>query len=389
MTARRPALVAGLVGAAAVGAAATVSLTGGQARPPAPTLPRLTTATVTRATLSESALAEGTLGYGASAPVVNALAGTYTWLPAPARTVRPGQVLYRIDNAPVVLLRGSVPAWRPFQLGMTSGPDVRQLSAALIAEHFATGLLTAPGDAYTWATAAAVERWQAAHGLTQTGQIPLGQVVFLPGAVRVGAWQVAVGGAAQPGQEPYLVTTDRRIVTVPLNSDLPVIRVGQSVGIVLPSQASTAGVVSSIGPLPPTASASAAGSGSTGSGSAGGGSAGSGSAGSGSAGSGSAGTTVAQSATSFLFITPVSPAATGTGDGVAVQVSLTIQVARNVLSAPVSALLALAGGGYGVEVVLPSGAHRLIGVHTGIFASGLVQVSGADLTAGTKVVVSQ
>jgi hypothetical protein len=72
-----------------------------------------------------------------------------------------------------------------------------------------------------------------------------------------------------------------------------------------------------------------------------------------------------------------------------VQVSLAIQVARDVLSAPVSALLALAGGGYGVQVVLPSGAHRLIGVHTGIFASGLVQVSGAGLTAGTKVVVSQ
>ena len=384
MTARRPVLVAGLVGAAAVGAAATVSLTGGQARPLTATLPRLTTATVTRATLSESALAEGSLGYGPSAPVVNALTGTYTWLPAPGRIVRAGQVLYRIDNAPVVLLRGSVPAWRPFQLGMTSGPDVRQLSAALIAEHFATGLLTAPSDAYTWATAATVERWQAAHGLTQTGQIPLGQVVFLQGAVRVGAWQVAVGSAAQPGQEPYLVTTDRRVVTVPLTSDMPVVRVGQSVGIVLPSQASTAGAVSSIGPLPPTASTSGAGSGSRSGG--GGGSAGS--AGSGSS-DGSGGTTVTQSATSFLFITPVSPAATGTGDGVAVQVSLTIEVARDVLSAPVSALLALAGGGYGVEVVLPSGAHRLIGVHTGIFASGLVQVSGAGLTAGTKVVVSQ
>ena len=71
------------------------------------------------------------------------------------------------------------------------------------------------------------------------------------------------------------------------------------------------------------------------------------------------------------------------------QVSLAVQVAQDVLSAPVSALLALAGGGYGVEIVLPSGAHRVIGVRTGIFASGLVQVSGAGLTAGTKVVVSQ
>lgn len=364
MTGRRPVLVTGLVGAAAVGAAATVTLTGGQASSAAPPLPRLTTATVTRTTLSESALAEGTLGDGASAPVVNELTGTYTWLPAPATTIRPGRVLYRIDDQPVVLLRGSVPAWRSFELGMTNGPDVRQLSAALIAEHFATGLLTTPTNAYTWATAIAVERWQAAHGLTQTGQIPLGQVIFLPGAIRVGAWQVASGTAAQPGQEPYLVTTDRRVVTVPVTPGMPTVRVGQSVSIILPSQAPTPGVVSSIGPLPPTTSTSASGNGGTG-------------------GSAAAG------ATSFLFIAPVSPAATGAGDGVAVQVSLTIEVARNVLSAPVSALLALAGGGFGVEVVLPSGAHRLIGVHTGIFASGLVQVSGAGLTAGTKVVVSQ
>jgi hypothetical protein len=42
-----------------------------------------------------------------------------------------------------------------------------------------------------------------------------------------------------------------------------------------------------------------------------------------------------------------------------------------------------------VEVVLPSGAHRLVGVHTGIYASGLVQISASGLTAGTKVVVSQ
>jgi hypothetical protein len=368
VTAKRPVLVAGLVGAAAVGAAAAVSLTGAQATPAAAPLPRLTTATVTRTTLTESALTGGTLGYGDSTPVINALAGTYTWLPGPGRIVRSSQVLYRVDDAPVVLLRGSVPAWRPFELGMTSGPDIRQLSAALIAGHFATGLLTAPTDQYTWPTAVAVERWQAAHGLTQTGQIPLGQVAFLPGAVRVGAWQVAPGGAAQPGQEPYLVTTDRRVVTVQVTPDMPVVRVGQPVSIILPSQAATPGRVASIGPLPATASPGTAVNGGAG---------------------GSGGSTAAQGATSFLFIVPVSPAATGTGDGVAVQVSLAIQVARGVLSAPVSALLALAGGGYGVEIVLPSGAHRLVGVHTGLFASGLVQVSGAGLTAGTRVVVSQ
>ena len=369
MTARRPALVAGLAGAAAVGAAATVSLSGGQASPAAPQFPRLATATVSRSTLTESVLTEGTLGYQASAPVINAMTGIYTWLPVPGQTIRPGHALYQVDGQPVFLLAGRVPAWRSFELGMTSGPDVWQLTAALIAGHFAAGLLTAPSDEFTWATAAAVERWQAAGGLMQTGQIPLGQIVFLPGAIRVGAWQVALGETTQPGQQPYLVTTDRRVVTVPVTPDMPVVQVGQSVRVILPSQEAAPGTVTSIGPPPPEVSL--------------------GGTGSASSDGSSVGSRAAQQATSFLFITPVSPAATGTGADVPVQVSLAIQVARRVLSAPVTALLALAGGGYGVEIVLPSGAHRLVRVHTGLFASGLVQLSGAGLTAGTKVVVSQ
>jgi hypothetical protein len=55
----------------------------------------------------------------------------------------------------------------------------------------------------------------------------------------------------------------------------------------------------------------------------------------------------------------------------------------------VSALLALQGGGYGLELVEPSGAHRLVAVRTGIFAGSQVQVFGAGITAGTRVVVAQ
>jgi hypothetical protein len=274
-------------------------------------------------------------------------------------------------------MAGRVPAWRSFEPGMTSGPDIRQLTAALISEHFAAGLLTTPSEEFTSATAVAVERWQAAHGLMQTGQIPLGQIVFLPGPILVGGWQVVTGGSAQPGQEPYQVTTDRRVVIVPVTPDMPVVHAGEHVSIILPSQAATPGRVTSIGPLSAVANANASANsnGSAGSGGAGGG--------------GGTATGAAQGATSFLFVRPVHPAATGTGDGVAVQVSLAVQVARNVLSAPVNALLALAGGGYGVEVVLASGSHRLMGVHTGIFAGGLVQISGSGLTAGTKVEVAQ
>jgi hypothetical protein len=56
---------------------------------------------------------------------------------------------------------------------------------------------------------------------------------------------------------------------------------------------------------------------------------------------------------------------------------------------PVDALLALAGGGYAIEVVGPGGVHHLVAVSTGLFddADGLVQVTGNGLAAGQRIVV--
>jgi hypothetical protein len=90
-----------------------------------------------------------------------------------------------------------------------------------------------------------------------------------------------------------------------------------------------------------------------------------------------------------LTITPDHPAATGTGQDVAVQVSLVTQSVRDVLAVPVTALLALAGGGYGVELAGPNGQDRLVGVTTGLFANTLVEVSGPGIRAGLKVVTAQ
>jgi peptidoglycan hydrolase-like protein with peptidoglycan-binding domain len=226
---------------------------------------------------------------------------------------------------------------------MTDGPDVRQLQAGLIAGHFAGGLFTTPTGHYDLATADAVERWQAARGLTLTGWIPLGQVVFLPTAILVGAMDVIAGEAAAPGQRPYQVTTGQRTVTVPVNPTLPPAFAGERVSIVLPSQVVVPGTITAVGGV--------------------------------------------SSTSGQLTVTP--SRGTGTGVNVQVQVSLAVQSARGVLAVPVSALLALAGGGYGLEVVTPSGAHRLVGVAAGLFASGQVQVSGPGITAGTRVVVAQ
>jgi hypothetical protein len=292
---------------------------------------------------------------------VNRLAGTYTAVPAPGTTISAGHELYRVDDRPVVLMAGAVPAWRPFTLGMSDGPDVGELEANLIALGDASGLLSSPSDHFGVATADAVERWQHALGQTVDGQVALGQVVFEPTPVLVGAQNVAPGQPASPGELPFQVTTTVRTVTVPLNPNLPTVSVGEAVAIVLPTNATTPGAISALGPAPPS------GGGSTQAG----------------------GSSPPSGVTAIATVTPSDPAATGSGSGVAVQVTLTTQRADHVLAVPVAALLALAGGGYGVEVVDPSGAHRLVGVTTGLFAGTRVAISGSGIHAGTRVVIAQ
>jgi hypothetical protein len=355
----------GLAGAAAAGAVAMVAVTGGTRAPAAPAAPPVTTARVTRTNLVTTVLTEGTLGYAATRPVVNQLTGTYTHIPGPGRRIGAGGTLYAVDDLPVVLMTGRIPAWRPMAPGISDGPDVTQLERNLIALGYASGLLTSPGDVWTAATTAAVERWQQAAGLPVTGQIDLGRVLFLPGPVRTGAPAVAPGDPASAGQVPYQVTTEHRVVTVPVNPvSTPRVTRGEQVAVILPSGVSARARVTAIGPPAPSGSGAASTSGSS------------------SGGSGPAVTTV-------LTVTPAQPRRTGTASGVPVQVSLTTHVASGVLAVPVSALLALSGGGYGLDVVQPSGAHRLVGVRTGVFAGSLVQVSGPQIAAGTTVVVAQ
>jgi hypothetical protein len=69
-----------------------------------------------------------------------------------------------------------------------------------------------------------------------------------------------------------------------------------------------------------------------------------------------------------------------------VNVDITTQRAPNVLAVPVNALLALQGGGFGVDVVSGHTSH-LVGVTTGLYSDNLVQVSGSGLSVGTRVEV--
>jgi hypothetical protein len=295
--------------------------------------------------------AEATLTQNESTAATYGQNAVYTMLPKVGQVVRRGKPLYAIGGEPALLLYGAVPVSRAFMSGMSPGADVAELNRNL---H---GYGAPAGDAFTAATARAIERFQSDHHVSVTGQLPLGSVVFEPGAVRVTSVTPTAGSAVQPGAV-LGITSTRRVVTIALDaSQQTSIKVGDSVQITLPDNSTTPGHVSYVGTVA-TAPSDNGGDGSS-------------------------------SPTIEVDVTADRPAATGRLDQAPVDVSITTATVRNVLAVPVNALLALASGGYAVEQVEQSGVHRLVGVDVGLFddAEGMVEVSGSGLAAGQRVVV--
>jgi peptidoglycan hydrolase-like protein with peptidoglycan-binding domain len=375
-------LVAVAVLVAVIATGCVVVLSGAkQEGPVAQQLP-VGAAQVQRRTLSAMVSQAGTLTYrarsdGSPYAVINQARGTYTKLPASGQVIAQGQVLYRVNDSPVVLLYGSTPAYRTLSAG-ASGPDVSELNADLVALGYATRAQLSPtSGSFGPATTAAVMKLQAALGVTQTGTLTLGQVVFEPSVTRVTNVLAQPGGSARAGETVMQGTSTTHQVRVALSaSQQTSVAVGDKVSITLPNNHTTGGVVSSIGAVATCPSSS----------------------GSGGSGSSSAapGTDTCLSSNSgnttptiAVGVTPSHSAATGRWDQAPVQVGITTASVPNALVVPVTALLARAGGDYAVEVVGAGGLDHLVPVSLGLFddAEGLVQVTGSGLTAGQRVVV--
>jgi Putative peptidoglycan binding domain/HlyD family secretion protein len=364
---------------AVIATAGVVVRYGAKQATPATQEPRANTANVEMVKLSAVVSVDGTLTYlaqsdGSPYSVINHAQGTYTKLPALGQVISQGQVLYRVNDSPVVLLYGLTPAYRTLSTG-ASGADVAELKADLVALGYATSAQLGPTSASFWsATTTAVEKLQAALGMTQTGTLTLGQAVFEPTAVRVTTMSAQLGGNTQTGETVMQATSTTRIVQVALvASQQTEVAVGDTVTITLPNNKTTPGVVSSVGAVATCPSSS-----------------GSGRSNSSSAAPGtdtcSSGSTTP---TITVDVTPSDPAATGTWDQAPVRVGITTATVPSALAVPVTALLAQSGGGYAVEVVNAGGINHLVPVSLGLFddADGLVQVSGSGLAAGQQVVV--
>ncbi|WP_243709779.1 peptidoglycan-binding protein [Micromonospora sp. 15K316] len=348
---RTLALTAAVAVAAAAGVVAAVGFGGtdrGTAaagtRPPG-------TATVARQTLTDARTVTGELGYGTAHVADARFGGTITALPETGTVIKRGGRLYAVDDEPVVLLYGALPAYRVLEPGV-EGADVEQFERNLRALGH-TGFTV--DDEYTGSTADAVREWQEKLGLPETGRVDPGRVRYAEGEVRVESHQAATGDLTQPGQGVLTYTGTSRLVTVELDvDDQRLAKKGAAVNVGLPDGAPLAGRIESAQTVVDSGSGGATGQ------------------------SAEAETKVE------VTVSVADPAKLAGYDQASVEVTFTAEERPDVLTVPVAALLALAEGGYGVELV-EGERSRIVAVTTGLFASGRVEVSGPDLAEGMTV----
>ena len=319
------------------------------------------TATVERTTLSSTTQLSGTLGHGAPRALFSPASGTVTADPAIGSTVASGSVLLGVDGRPVVLMDGAVPAWRDFAVGMPPGADVAQLEHDLVALGFATGLDLTVDQAYTGTTAIAVERWQHALGFAETGTVLRSDLVFEPGPVRILGIPAPLGSRISDGQQALTIGSTEVMVT----ADVPVaqtflVHPGDRVTVTLPAGQTVTGAVTQVSAV--------AGADSPSGGTSGGGQQGSG------------------PVTVPAIVVLDDPAQAAGLDQAPVTVQVTDKTVHDVLAVPITSLVALAGGGYGVYVV-HAGGRRLVAVTPGLFSGTQVQIDSAGLRAGDRVVI--
>jgi hypothetical protein len=339
-----------LVAVAVVGGA--VVLSGGEQATATAQAASASTATVQKGKLSAAVSQDGILTYrarpdGSPFSAINHARGTYTELPDVGDKVDCGGVLYRVDDKPVLLLCGTVPAYRALHVG-DAGQDVRQLNRNL---H-----VRGAGDAFTTETEAALEALQRRKGVDVNGSLALGDAVFLPETARIAKVSGQLGGSAQPGAQALNATSDTLHVQVNLDpSGQGQVKRGDRAQITLPGNTTVTGKVVAFGR---TAQAPA--------------------------GQDSS----AADATIPAYISLDEPGKARGLDRAPVQVLITTKGVDDALSVPVTALVGKSGGGFAVEVVRARERRDLIAVQVGLFdtAAGRVQVEG-DLRAGDRVVV--
>lgn len=341
---------------------------------------------VTRQTLTVGSTLNGKIGYGSPEALPIRASGTVTWLPPSGLELARGGEMMRVDDRPVILMYGDTPAYRALydtsadtgqsdsddtdgsgtaggdrdqgrQTGRQgqgegqvrqpkqpqppppppppplTGPDVMELEENLSALGY-TGFDI--DEEFTPYTAEAVTAWQRDLGVPATGRVELGDVVFLPGPIRLVTDETELGGES-PSSAVQQTSTEKVVTATAPSDSLGWAEPGTKVRITLPSQQTVRATVDRV----------------------------------------RAGTDGGDGIVRLKFANAARAPASG-----AVTITYIAQQKRRALNVPVTALVALAEGGYGVQLDDADG--TFVPVTPGLYADGRVEVDG-DLKPGIKI----
>ena len=273
-----------------------------------------------------------------------------------------------------VLMFGDIPAWRDFKEGMSPGEDIKQLEENLLALGYVSSDSFSVDNKFDIGTVEAIEKMQNELNLVIKGEIDFGEVVFSPGK------SILEASSSFPSIGTYVTTDSVAVSLTPIErtqmeisplgkvstrteslqrvstslevSSQDLIEVGSEVNIELPDESVVKGRVIDIGNVAVLPQSG-------------------------------------QSGDPYLEVSVAMEEDLSLPEwtGATVTVSITKELAENVLSVPVTSLLALLDGGYALEVQESGSITKLVPVKTGIYADGWVEVTGQGLEAGIEVVM--
>jgi peptidoglycan hydrolase-like protein with peptidoglycan-binding domain len=288
---------------------------------------------------------------------------------APGTAVTTGTVLFWQGGTPVVALEGdiaSMPALsRDLAVGEDDGSDVKAVEQFLVAGGFDPDAAIVVDDEFDDNTAIAVVRfWQsigavAAEALIDPADVvvPAGSFVTVPTGLLAGDPVVADGTELTSDSPAAVLTRPARLVMYDAEVGDGDFALGSTLDVVFPDDSVLPGTVTSVSDV---ATAGADG--------------------------GDATIAVEISVDGDL------PASVASLAEVPVTLRVVNESTPDAFVVPVAALVALAEGGYGLQVLdgttdTGAPASHLIGVEVGQFTDGMVAVTGADVAAGLDVVV--
>jgi len=336
----------------------------------------LITVAVAKQALASTITAQGTISYTGATPLTltGTVGGATTQLvtraPSAGTTVGSGQRLLEVSGRPVFLLPGQVPMYRTLSDG-AKGDDVKQLQQALTALGY--GHLT--NGTFDVATQIQVKRWYEHAGYEPQAEadkttVPSGEILFLPALpVRVDTVTIRAGATASG---PIGTVTNS---TVDIQSTLPsadaqFVRAGMSATLTLPDGTTMPARVDAIGKdaaPPPTDQPAQP---------------------SNQPQQQQQQQPQSTSDAAPMRLTAQDPAALAAYANNAAKIDIEVgKTNGDVLVVPVAAVATSQDGATRVQVQRADGQVRDVPVRVGLTSNGLVEVSGAGLAEGDRVVV--